>query len=179
MSRELNRDLFGEPTAIPTSQNSRPIVRKSEMPTMGSLGSVSSEDVKLLGHQVDMMMKKIKEFESRMETLASKWDEFSSTAKLRFERIQGSFQRQAETMQSNFRDIHSKIATVASRTNERKMTETTTQEMMERHNQMVHSFEVRLQALQKTMSEQEYQLMSTKSEIKDVLKEISKLKSTP
>lgn len=178
MSRELNRDLFGELNTSST-QNSRPIARKPEMPSMGGMTGVTSEDVKLLGHQMEAMTKKVKEFEARMETLASKWEEFSGTAKLRFERIQGSFQRQAETMQSNFRDIHSKIATVASRTNERKIIETTTQEMMDRHNQMVLSFESRLQALQKTMSEQEYQLMNTKSEIKDVLKEIAKIKSTP
>jgi chromosome segregation ATPase len=147
---------------------------KRPEPTM----TATNEDVKLLSYQVETVMRKIKEFESRMETLASKWDEFSSTAKLRFERIQGSFQRQTETMQSNFRDIHSKIATVASRTNERKMSETSTQEMMERHQQVVQSFEVRLQALQKSMSEQEYQLLSTKSEMRDVLKEIAKLKGS-
>lgn len=171
MSRELNRDLFGEPAS--TQLPSRPMTKRPE-PTM----TATNEDVKLLSYQVETVMRKIKEFESRMETLASKWDEFSSTAKLRFERIQGSFQRQTETMQSNFRDIHSKIATVASRTNERKMSETSTQEMMERHQQVVQSFEVRLQALQKSMSEQEYQLLSTKSEMRDVLKEIAKLKGS-
>lgn len=174
MSRELNRDLFGEPTQNSThpTPNSRPNTRKSEV-----VMPASSEDVKMLNYQVDVMAKKIKEFESRMETLASKWDEFSATAKLRFERIQGSFQRQAETIQSNFRDIHSKIAAVASRTNERKMSEVNTHEMIERHQQVVHSFEVRLQQLQKTMSEQEFQLISTKSEIKDILKELMKMKS--
>jgi chromosome segregation ATPase len=171
MSRELNRDLFGEPAHLSTP--SRPMPRQNEMPAMAS-----TEDVKLLSHQVDMMMKKIKEYESRMETLASKWDEFSSTAKLRFERIQGNFQRQSETLQSNFRDIHSKIATVASRTNERKMSETTTAELVGRSHQTIQSFEVRLQALQKMMSEQEYQLLNTKSEMRDVLKEIAKLKGT-
>jgi chromosome segregation ATPase len=173
MSRELNRDLFGE--TINTQLPSRPMAKRTEVPTM----TATNEDVKMLGYQVDTMMKKIKEFESRMETLASKWDEFSSTAKLRFERIQGSFQRQGETIQSNFRDIHSKIATVASRTNERKMSETGMQEMMERHQQVVQSFEVRLQGLQKIISEQEYQLLNTKSEMKDVMKEIVKLKSRP
>jgi len=177
MSRELNRDLFGEinNSSLP---NSRPTARKPEMPSMGGMTGVTSEDVKLLGYQVETMAKKVKEFEARMETLASKWEEFSGTAKLRFERIQGSFQRQSETLQSNFRDIHSKIATVASRTNERKIIETTTQEMMDRHNQMVLSFEARLQALQKTMSEQEYQLLNTKSELKDALKEIARLKNS-
>jgi chromosome segregation ATPase len=167
MSRELNRDLFGEAQA--TEIPSRPMAKKNEAQMIAT-----TEDVKLLGYQVETMVKKIKEFESRMETLASKWDEFSSTAKLRFERIQGNFQRQTETLQSSFRDIHSKIATVASRTNERKMSEVGTQEMMERHQQVVQSFEARLQGLQKTISEQQYQILGLKAEMKDLLKELSK-----
>jgi len=169
MSRELNRDLFGETVSVEIP--SRPMAKKNEAQMIAT-----NEDVKLLGYQVDTMTKKIKEFESRMETLASKWDEFSSTAKLRFERIQGNFQRQTEALQNSFKDIHSKIATVASRTNERKMSEVGTQEMMERHQQVVQSFEARLQGLQKTISEQQYQILGLKAEMKDLLKELGKTK---
>ena len=101
---------------------------------------------------------------------------YTGVSKLRFERIQGHFQRQAEGIQASFRDIHSKVATVAGRINERKMSDGAITDLIQRHQQVVQTFEVRLQQLQKVMSEQELQLMNSRSELKEALKELDRLK---
>ena len=167
MSRELNRELFGEPLSAATRPNFR---------SSAETAPASVEDLKIVSFQVDTLNKKLKEFEAKLEMLGSRWDEFSGSSKLRFERIQGHFQRQGETIQSSFRDVHTKVATIASKMNERKMSDIAIKEMVERHQQVVQTFEAKLQQLQKLMSEQEFQLMNSRSELKDALKELAKLK---
>ena len=179
MSRELNRELFGELTAITTAPAPRPAPAQTPAPPTRSsdgLAIATTEDLKVIGFQVESMGRKLKEFESKIEMLSAKWEEFSQMAKLRFERIQGHFQRQSEGMQSSFRDVHNKVATVASRINERKMVDSSMQDMMDRHNQVVETLETRLEQMQKVITEQELELMHSKSEMRDLLKEFAKLR---
>jgi chromosome segregation ATPase len=168
MSRELNRDLFGTPANSMPRPNARSSAEVAPMATI--------EDLKLMSFQIDTLSKKLKEYEAKTESLASRWDEFSASSKLRFERIQGHFQRQGEAIQSSFRDVHAKVATIASRINERKMADVSIQQMVERHQQVVQSFDARLHQLQKVLSEQELQLMNSRSELKEALKELALLK---
>src|ERR1700733_5906545 len=131
MSRELTHDLFGELPTLLQKTNPRPLTEVAAVAT--------TEDLKFVGFQVDGMSRKLKEFESKLELMSSKMDEFSATNRLRFERIQGHFQRQTEAIQSNFRDVHQKIATVASRINERKLSDANITDMVERHQQLVQT----------------------------------------
>lgn len=170
MSRELNRELFGEPAQKPVAPRSAPPRPSTEM------AAATTEDLNVVGFQIQSVVRKLKEFESKLELITSKSDELSAMSKLRFERIQGHFQRQAEGFQATVRDIHSKIATVASRINERKMSDATIADMVERHQQLVQTFEVRLQQLQKVMSEQELQLVSSRAELRAAMKELERLK---
>jgi chromosome segregation ATPase len=167
MSRELNRELFGEKQSPSSSRQ----IAKADGPA-----PASGEDLKMVSFQVDSLNRKLKEYESKLEILSSRWDELSGSSKLRFERIQSHFQRQSEVIQNSFRDVHSKVATIASKLNERKMADTNIREMVDRHQQVVQTFEVRLQQVQKVLSEQELQLMNSRSELKDALKELERLK---
>lgn len=173
MSRELNRDLFEE--LQPSTSRAR---AKSAEPAKDAARPViaTTEDLKVISFQVEAMAKKMNEFESKVEVLGSKWDEFASSSKLRYERIQGNFQRQSEAMQSTFRDIYAKIAAVASRVNERKMSDAGIAEMVERNERAIQSLEARIHQLQKTIGEQELELINSRSELRDVLKEMSKLR---
>lgn len=168
MSRELNRDIFGDMNAAikPNAEKKKSTI---EAP-------VSAEDMKLFGFQVESMSRKLKDLESKFEVLASKCDELTSSTKLKFERVQAHFQRQGESMTSNFRETNSKVATIATKLNERKLHEINIKEMVERHQQVVQAFELRLQQMQKVITEQEYQLMNSRAELKDALKELAKIK---
>jgi hypothetical protein len=165
MARELNRDLFGgrnfqDPdTAISTPP-----------------GTAKAEDVRILYTHLDAFNKRMKEFESRVETMHTKVEEVISQNRQRFERVQGHFQRQTEMLQSALGDVHNKIAQVVSRLNERKISEGVVKEMVDRHGQVVQAFESRLQQFQKVMSDQELQLMHARSELKQALHELARLK---
>lgn len=168
MSRELNRDIFGDISTM--------VQARTQRPTAEALPTVSPEDLKIMGYQLDSIQKKMKEYESKLEVLASRWDEVSASSRLRFERIQSHFQRQGEAIQANFKDVHSKVATIAGKVSERKVNEASISEMIERHQAVVQTFDARLQQMQKVISEQELQLMSSRSELKEALKELAKLK---
>jgi hypothetical protein len=60
--------------------------------------------------------------------------------------------------------------------NERKVSEGVVKEMVERQSSLIQTFEVRMQQLQRVISEQELQLMNARSELKEALQELSRLK---
>ncbi|NCN40086.1 hypothetical protein GW916_02445 [bacterium] len=168
MSRELNRDLF------PSDKDS---ARKSvQGDTQVDEVAASKEDLRVLSYQIETLWKKVKEMDPRLERTQTRVQELSSSCKLRFERVQSHLQRQAEGTQGQFGDMHAKVAQLLSKVNETRLAENRIQEIVDRHQQVVRSFEARLTQLKKLVSEQELQLSASRAELKDALKEISRLK---
>jgi len=171
MARELNRELFASRIA-PEAEGSAQV----GAPPAGSAHYAKAEDIRSLYLHIESVSRRMKEFESRVEQMHTKVEINTDQSKQRFERVQGHFTRQTEMLQASFSDIHSKIAQVVSRLNERKLSENVVKEMVERHATVVQTFEVRLQQIQKVMSEQEMQLMNCRSELKEALQELARLK---
>jgi chromosome segregation ATPase len=164
MARELNRELF----------SLRPALEPETQAPSGP--GVRPDEIRALNLHIESLSRRMKEFESRVETMHTKVEEVVTQNRQRFERVQGHFQRQTEMLQSALSDVHSKIAQVVSRVNERKISENVVKEMVDRHGQVVQAFETRLQQFQKVMSDQELQLMHARSELKEALHELAKLK---
>lgn len=169
MARELNRELFGN--------------RATGAPETGPAATAASggafakaEEVRVLHLHIETLAKRMKEFESRVETLHTKVDDLVKMNKQRFERVQGHFNNQGEVIKSGFADINNRIAQVVSRVNERKVADGVVKEMVERSTQIVQGFEVRLQQLQRVINEQELQLTNARAQLKDALQELSRLK---
>lgn len=165
MTRELNRDLF--PSEV-----------KKDSSKVGDEGEsfVSKEDLSVLKFQIENLWHKVKDLEPKVEKTQTRVQELTSSSKLRFERVQSHFQRQGELVQGQFSDMHAKVAQLLSKVNESRLAESRIQEMVDRHQQVVQSFEARLQQLKKIVTEQELQLSASRSELKEALKEISRLK---
>lgn len=168
MARELNRELFGpqpgtgaelDPLSPPATQ----VFAKAD-------------DLRAVHLHIETMSRRMKEFESRVESMFTKVEEMSAQNKQRFERVQGHFQRQNEMLRSSMMEVHNKIAQVVSRLNERKLSENVVKEMVDRHASVVQTFETRFNQFQKVMSDQEMQLMHARSELKQALQELDKLK---
>ncbi len=168
MARELNRELFGAPRTNEASS--------TDASAAGAIAYAKADEVRVLHLHVENLSKRMKEFESRVESMFTKTEELGTTNKQRFERVQGHFQRQNEMVQSGFNDMNHKIAQVVSRVNERKVSEGVVKEMVERQSSLVQTFEVRMQQLQRVISEQEMQLMNARAELKEALQELSRLK---
>lgn len=166
MARELNRELFGNLTPA------TPVAEGPQAP----VAYAKADEVRVLHLHIENLSKRLKEFESRVETMQTRTDDMMAQNKMRFERVQSHFKAQSEQFQSGTLDINNKIAQVVSRVNERKVSENVVKEMIERHSTVVQTFEVRMQQLQKLIGEQELQLINTRSELKSALQELSRLK---
>jgi hypothetical protein len=165
MARELNRELFGERFQTST-----------EAPQTAAASTAPAGDVRQLTLYCEALGKRMKDFESRVETMQTKVEDMVKQNKMRFERIQSHSQNQTEMVKNGFSEINSKIAHVVSRVNERKVSEGMIKELVDRHSQVVQGFEMRLQQLQRVISEQELLLMNSRTELREALQELSRLK---
>lgn len=172
MARELNRELF----ASRLQSENDGTQAQSGSAQVSTANFAKADDIRQLYLHMESISKRLKEFETRVEQITTKYENGADQNKQRFERVQGHFSRQTEMIQASFSDIHTKIAQVVSRLNERRLSENVVKEMVDRHSQAVQTFEVRLQQVQKVISEQELQLMNARSELKSALQELEKLK---
>ena len=166
MARELNRELFGP----------RPGAEIDAQMPPATPAYAKADEVRALSLHIETVSRRMKDFESRVETMYTRVEEMTGQNKQRFERVQGHFQRQNEMLRTSMMEVHNKIAQVVSRLNERKLSENVVKEMVDRHANVVQTFETRLQQFQKVMSDQELQLMHARSELKQALQELAKLK---
>lgn len=134
------------------------------------------EEFRMMVSQFELLKRKMKEQEARIEMTNSRLTEFVGAAKVRFERLAGMHQRLEELVKANLQDLTNKQAQVISRINERKVGDAKIQELVDRHNQLVQNFELRMSQLQKVVAEQEMQLITSRSELKDATQEIMRLK---
>jgi len=167
MSRELNPELFPE-------------LRRSEAapkPSESHLSEgVSEEDIRLLAGQVEILKRRLKDHESRIEMANTRITDLVNATKSKFERVLGFTQRLDEFTKSSLRDMITKHSQLVSRVNERKLDDTKIQELVDRHNQLVQSFELRMTQMQKIIGEQELQLMSSRAELQEAQREIARMK---
>lgn len=168
MARELNNDLLNSFRGL----DAAPAVGEGPAAPVYA----KADEVRVLHLHLEGLSRRLKEFESKLETLTSRSDEMSKQNKVRFERVQGHFQRQSEILSKGFSDMHAKVAHVVSRVNERRVEDGAIKEMVDRHSHVVQAFEMRLQQLQRVISEQELQLMNARAEIREAIQEIARLK---
>ena len=166
MPRELNPELFG--TQKPVSE---PITAPSSQPKW-----LKEEDGKVLALRLEALRKKVKELEAALETQSGRQKDAQEGLKGRFERIQQHLQRQDSQMQANSQDVHNKMAKIVSRLNERLTSDDKISELMDRQQQVIQGFELRLSQMQKIINEQELMLAAARSELKEAQREITRLK---
>lgn len=166
MPRELNPELFGlqKPAAEPVSA----------APTTSQW--LKEEDGKVLALRLEALRKKLKELEAAIETQGGRQKDVQEGLKNRFERIQQHLQRQDAQIQTNSQDVHNKLAKVVSRLNERITSDAKIEELMDRQQQVIQGFELRLSQMQKIINEQELMLAAARSELKEAQREIARLK---
>ena len=147
MSRTLNPQLFG--------QVDTPLVKVD-------VASLQQKQLREVEAQVDLMNQKLDRWAQIVE---QKIQQLSAGQKVLAEQIK----QLAETTAKQNAAMHSRL-------NERRVAEAKTQELFDRHNQLVNSFETRINHIQKVATEQELKLMNYQSTYEEVLREIRNLK---
>jgi hypothetical protein len=164
MQRELNPTIFG--TAVSE--------RKATSPNPE--GPVDSSLMRAFEGQLSHLQARQKEVEIKQKDTEARVTEFINTSASKFDRLAKAIHRIEEYQRQMFEEYSQKLAGVGSKLSERRLSESKIEEMMDRHNQMVKTFEVRLQQMQKLISEKEMMLFGAHSALEDAKKELAKLK---
>ena len=184
MPRELNPELFEslkrEIEAAESAQATanRDLVRPaSSASTMFEPEfEVREEDWAAVVEQIRKLTKTMKDLEVSQQRQDTRNQEVLGAAKIRIERIGTGAQRLDEKSQMKFAEIAQKLASLTSKVTERKVSDGKIEDLLNRHNQTVENFELRLQQMQKVINEQEMQLMSYKSALTEAKREMEKLR---
>lgn len=122
-----------------------------------------------------LQQRKVSEIESQIENVNQKLDRWAQMMEQRIQQLHTAQRAITEQMKQVSENFSGQIASVHSKLNERRQVDAKTHEMIDRHNQLVNTFESRFQHLQKITTEQEIKLMTYQSTYDEVLKEIRNL----
>jgi len=166
MQKELNPDLFDD-------YKSASVVKENE-----SFPPTSIVDPAFLNTD-----KQIFELRSQMQNLTEQINKvihsFNDNIKVsntKFDRLQSSQIRIEQIQKDLTLDLNQKVNILTARIAERKAVELKIQEMVDRHNNVIHNFEVRLGQVQKLLAEKEAQLMTTQGLLNETKMELARLK---
>ena len=181
MHRELNPQLFGNQTQV--EKIGQPVDPQRPASSIMGSGSNSNQnmghaanqgahqhahgskqpgyppvDIKALEHQMATMKVALMQMDRRTEMISSRLEDLQKNTHTRLERFAQAISRMEETNSQHHQDNTAKFANVFAKVNERKVTDSKVQELVDRHNTIIRNFENRLLSLQRVISEQEMAL---------------------
>jgi len=163
MQKELNPELFGTGVA----GNSR--YREDETKTTQRQTLQLEEKIAEIRAQVKFSM-------DQMAALVAQVNEYIKSSHGKFERLQASLKTLEGAEKTNYSEVGQRLSHVHQRLNERKSWDAKVQEMIDRQNGVLRSYEVRMNHLQRLMQEKDAQLVSAQSALNEAKMEISRLK---
>ncbi|MES3039446.1 MAG: hypothetical protein V4736_16170 [Bdellovibrionota bacterium] len=122
------------------------------------------------------MIEKIKELESNQSFLKSQLEELAKTFKLRLDRMQIQTTKTEQNLSHFGLDATQKIHNIHVKVNDQRKYDQKVQELIDRHANLIKSYEVRIQHLLKLMAEKDNLLLQTQAAINDAKMEITRLK---
>lgn len=169
MARELNPELFGE-VKKETTQNNPSWPPASALKTKPSAETQWAEAL----HQIDLVKRKMQDFESKLEMTNTRLTELVQATRSRLERMGTHSQRLESIVRDGLKDLQEKHLGLSGKVSERRLSDSKVQELVDRHHQVIQNFEMKMQQMQKIMSEQELQLMNAKSAMQEAQREIAR-----
>jgi len=163
--RELNPALFGEVAGRSkviegSLQNELPHLMQNDQ---------KLNDIKI---QVSAMAENLGILNQHMQ----EWARWAKTTDSRFDRINNQMAKLEQNDHYIVNEAAQKFSHINTRFGERKSIDIKTQEMMDRHNSVLKSFEMRLTQLQRILAEKEAQLLTTTAALNEAKMEIARLK---
>lgn len=162
MSKELDPSLFGE------GAWSAPRSVEKPKSSFDAVGHVEQKIVDLRGQHRDL-----KEEVSRMH---ADFEEFKRSTHSRFERLAQQVARLEGLQGKVHQEVTTRVSQIHTRLADRQSADLKIQEMMDRHQALMRSSEMRLQQMQKILSEKEAQILSAQMSLNDARMEIARLK---
>jgi hypothetical protein len=182
VARELDPNLFGggpssqaathgsisshglqPPTAAPATQPGRAL----PYPPI---------DMRVLEAQVLQIKAVLAQFDRRLEQMSGQIHEMNRDHQGRLDRYEKQLLRLEDGIQRLTGDTSNRLASLAARLNERKVSDSKLQDLIDRHNLLVRNFENRLSSLQKLAGDQEQALLSAFAALEDARADLARMK---
>ncbi|MDG0815499.1 hypothetical protein [Bdellovibrio svalbardensis] len=173
MHKELNPELFGE-KKIAKSSSLTPSMDRS----MESTSSMASNGTNYLNtdRQIFELKTQNQAMAEQMNKIVGTVNELIKSTNAKFERNQHLLTRLEQSHNGLATEAGQKITQLTQRVNERRSLDLKVQEMVDRHNNVIKSFEVRMNHLQKLLAEKEAQMISCQAALNESKMEIARLK---
>lgn len=180
--RELNPALFGGRSALipneaDASEFSSAAFSRAPRDNQGQLRPpFLPGEVKALEAQVQSLKNQLQTLERKVDQGLFHSSESAKALNQRFDRAHQQMVRVEESQSRAAQDNAQKQAFLLGKINERRLTETQFQEMLDRHNMIVRNFENRLAQLNKLLQDQEMQIHNSQAALDEARNEIARLK---
>ncbi len=166
MQKELNPELFGEKKAVKSP------LMDSATSTMGTMNnSYLNTD-----RQIFELKSQNQALADQLNKVVTTVNELIKSSNHKFERQQHQVSRLEQSHNGLATEAGQKITMLSQRVNERRSLDAKVQEMVDRHNNVIKSFEVRMNHLQKLLAEKENQMVVSQTALNDAKMEIARLK---
>ena len=176
MHRELNPQLFGTTASPekPSPDAQGPLARPSQ--NQQRQVPYPPLDLKNIEQQMASLRLALLQMEKRNEAFTARMDDVARSVHARMDRFAQALVRLEEIQNHHNQDNTTKFAQVVAKVNERKVSDTKIQELIDRHNTIVRNFENRMVLLQRLVTEQEMALHNAQAALEDARAEIIKNK---
>lgn len=141
-----------------------------------SIPLTPNTDLKVLEAQMGQLRVVLNQYERKFDELTAKQNELVRDSQGRLDRLDSQVLRLEGGIERLTHDTSERLATLAARLNERKVSDAKVQDLMDRHNLLVRNFENRLSAMQKLAADQEQALLSAFAALEDARAELARLK---
>ncbi|MBS1970074.1 MAG: hypothetical protein JSU04_07185 [Bdellovibrionales bacterium] len=166
MQKELNPELFGE------KKSASPARREALVPPAPSTDpAYLNTDRQIFELKTQMMS-----VNEQLTKLTQALNEANKTGGARMDRYQQSMSRLETSHNGLAMEAGQKIQQINNKLAERKALDAKIQEMVDRHNNVIKSFEVRLNHMQKLLTEKEAQTQAAYAALNEAKMEIARLK---
>ncbi len=186
VTRELDPNLFGGGSNSSSTSNagtgssiaSHGLQPPPQMPATqpGRAIPYPPIDMRVLEAQVLQIKAVLSQFDRRMDQMSAQINELNRDSQGKLDRYGQQLLRLEDGIQRLTTDTSNRLASLAGRVNERKVSDSKLQDLIDRHNLLVRNFENRLSSLQKLASDQEQALLSAFAALEDARADLARMK---
>lgn len=166
MQKELNPDLFGEISTVKSR-----LVENGSDSAFRTAALSRDVDEKMAGLRQEM-----KQMFDNMNRFAGQVSEALKNHQECIENLHQQVTRTEQQEQSRNQEVSQKWGQLHQKLGDRAVLDQKMQEMIDRHNSVLKSYELRLSQLQKLIAEREQQIAATRATLTEAKLEIAKLK---
>lgn len=120
--------------------------------------------------------KRFRDLEMQIDNMNQKLDKWAKMLEGKVQQLHHSQKLLNDHIKQVSANFTEQQAAILSKLNERRTSEVKTQELFDRHNQVINNFEMKIQQIQKVATEQEMKLIAYQATYDEILREIRNLR---